>query len=135
MNFKSIIEKYIDLGEHYFQDLVTRLYKHEDNFNNNDQTSGQRIFQEYEIELKLREAYTEYMIGKFDWLDLEISLKNFDYSYHQSDAHNIWAKYHPIEKQIRVTIEKAIRLDSVRTNKLIDKYDKNSDGYICFKVD
>ena len=135
MNFKSIIEKYIDLGEHYFQDLVTRLYKHEDNFNNNDQTSGQRIFQEYEIELKLREAYTEYMIGKFDWLDLEISLKNFDYSYQMSDSHAVFMEWSTKESELRSVIERALKLDGDRTNKLINQYRPKHECVTDFRVD
>ena len=135
MDFKKIILKYIDLGEQDFQGLVTRLYEHEDNFNNNDRTSGQRIFQEYEIELKLREVYNEIKSNKFNWLDLELKLKKFDYTYQMSDSHAVFMEWSTKESELRSVIERALKLDGDRTNKLISKYKPNHECVTDFRVD
>ena len=122
MNFKEIIQQYIRHGETDFYGLVHNLYEHEDNFNNCDKTSGQRVYHEFEIDLKLREAYQEVMALKFNWLELESRLKKHDYTYMMSDDHSIWNRGVKEEARVRKFIEEALKIDPTRTKRLIKKY-------------
>ena len=56
------------------------------------------------------------------WEELEIMLRNFDYTYMMSDDHRVWTTGVNREKEIAEKIQEMAEIDAVRTQQLIDKY-------------
>ena len=74
-------------------------------------------------------------MNSFNWEAFERELKDFDYTYQMSDSHSVWDTWNRRENLMRFEVERAMKADSDRAKKLIDKYRPKHECVIDFRVD